>query len=87
MFNKFTVLEEMVEVQSQKKEILFTQYKLISSLLENCLQLEIEGNEEADNAAKSGTENLLCYECMCLPFLCEKENTRELPSSSGDLHH
>ena len=39
MSNKFAVLGEMKEAQSQK-EMLLTQYKLISSLLENCLQLE-----------------------------------------------
>ena len=38
--NKFAVLGEMEKAQSQRKEILFNQYNLIFSLLENCMQLE-----------------------------------------------
>ena len=43
MSNKFAVLGEMEEAQSQKKEMILSQYKLISSILENCMQLEEDG--------------------------------------------
>ena len=40
MSNRFAVLGNMEEAQSQKKGMILSQYKIISSLLEQCMQLE-----------------------------------------------
>ena len=71
MSNKFAVLGEMEEAQSQKKKMILSQYKLIFSILENCMQLKEDGAVREVLQKQAETMKLL-----------QKE---ELPKQSEDI--
>ena len=70
MFNKFAVLGEMEEAKAQKKEMLLNQYKLISSLSENCLQLEEDA--EAKGVLQKQVEIMKLLQNGDLPSMPKK---------------